>query len=154
MRTKQMALDALKHCNGNLNDPVQCWEIAIIEQAISALEADLTAKVEPVGSNGWLIDGSLLYRLEDGINCDEINVTQAGGSRDLVIRGFTAKALLDLIAKPKQAEAPAGFVLVPIEPTVDMLKAYMAVPYDEIDQVSEGKEGWKAMISAAPRPAP
>src|SRR5437868_11507021 len=31
----------------------------------------------------WLRDGSLVYRLRDGVNCDEINVTMAGGSREV-----------------------------------------------------------------------
>jgi hypothetical protein len=33
-------------------------------------------------TDGWLIDGSLIYRLNaEGVNCDEINVTMANGSR-------------------------------------------------------------------------
>lgn len=57
-------------------------------------------------AGGWLIGGSLLYRLnEHGNNCDEINVTQANGSRDPVIREFTARALLKRITEPKDPES-------------------------------------------------
>lgn len=45
----------------------------------------------------WLIDGSLLYRLENGRNCDEINVTMIGGSRDDFLRHCAATKLKSLI---------------------------------------------------------
>lgn len=49
--------------------------------------------------DGWLQDGSLLYRLTDERqpqNRDEINVTMAGGSRDERDRAAMASALLGM----------------------------------------------------------
>lgn len=37
----RQALEALKHCDGNLNAPVQAWEIATVQQAITALQGAL-----------------------------------------------------------------------------------------------------------------
>lgn len=53
----------------------------------------MTAK--PTGV--WLLDGDLVYRLADtphGVsNCDEIRVTQVGGSRGVVARQERAEAI-------------------------------------------------------------
>jgi hypothetical protein len=70
---------------------------------LMALEADIAQGVEP---HGWLIDGSLLYRLNDhGNNCDEINVSMANGSRTPEIRAFVAAALLTRITTPQEPAA-------------------------------------------------
>lgn len=55
----------------------------------------------------WLVSGGLLYRLKDGTNCDEINVTMAGGSRDDLPRNCVASYLQGVIAKSAQATAAA-----------------------------------------------
>jgi len=69
-----------------------------------------------VKPGGWLIDGSLLYRLNEyGSNCDEINVTQTNGSRDPMFREFAAKALLKRITAP-QEPAAAGWMTIETAP--------------------------------------
>lgn len=49
----------------------------------------------------WLQDGSLIYRLEQTslgrFNCDEINVTQVGGSRAIAPRAARAAELIKMI---------------------------------------------------------
>lgn len=49
----------------------------------------------------WLQDGSLIYRLEQTslgrFNCDEINVTQVGGSRAIAPRAARAAELIKRI---------------------------------------------------------
>lgn len=56
-------------------------------------------------SSGWLIDGGLLYRLNDeGANCDEINVTLAGGLRTEAARVERAEAILNMLTIQKAAD--------------------------------------------------
>jgi len=55
----------------------------------------------------WLIVDSLLYRLNEyDVNCDEINVTMAGGSRKEAPRAERAKQLLAMLAA--RAAAPVS----------------------------------------------
>jgi hypothetical protein len=72
--------------------------------------------VEPVACDGWLQEGSLLYRLTDGRkpqNRDEINVTMADESRSVESRTRRAGELLDriratppIVATPLAAQKP------------------------------------------------
>lgn len=56
-------------------------------------------------SSGWLIDGGLLYRLNDeGANCDEINVTMACGLRTEAARVELAEAILNMLTIQKAAD--------------------------------------------------
>ena len=56
-------------------------------------------------SSGWLIDGGLLYRLNDeGANCDEINVTMAGGLRTEAARVERAGEVLNMLTNQKAAD--------------------------------------------------
>ena len=56
-------------------------------------------------SSDWLIDGGLLYRLNDsGTNCDEINVTMAGGLRTEAARVERAEAILNMLTIQKAAD--------------------------------------------------
>jgi hypothetical protein len=45
----------------------------------------------------WLRDGNLIYKLKDGVNCDEIVVNMSGGSRDSKSKEEKAEKLLKLI---------------------------------------------------------
>ena len=59
---------------------------------------DVVLPADSVDLGGWLIDGSLIYKLdEQGINCDEINVTMANGSRSAEDRARKAVEVLDSI---------------------------------------------------------
>jgi hypothetical protein len=52
----------------------------------------------------WVQSDGLLYRLnEAGVNCDEINVTQANGSRSPTSRGARAMQLFALLTGPGDA---------------------------------------------------
>ena len=56
-------------------------------------------------SSDWLIEGGLLYRLNDeGTNCDEINVTMAGGLRTEAARVERAEAILNMLTIKKAAD--------------------------------------------------
>lgn len=46
----------------------------------------------------WQVDGGLVYRLKNGVNCDEINVTMANGSRGNDERYAAASAVLVAIS--------------------------------------------------------
>jgi hypothetical protein len=94
--------------------------------AIEMIDAILSAPAqpapvqEPVASDGWLQEGSLLYRLTDGRkpqNRDEINVTMADGSRSVESCTRRAGELLDRIratppAAPKVVDCHATGVCV------------------------------------------
>jgi len=70
---------------------------------IAELERELAeAKAAvPVLPTDWLIHGSLLYRLsEHEVNCDEINITMADGSRKEAPRRQRAEAILAMLAAP------------------------------------------------------
>lgn len=56
----------------------------------------------------WLVSGGLLYRLKDGVNCDEINVTMAAGVRDDAVRQAVAVRLQGLMAALSQPILSAG----------------------------------------------
>lgn len=57
----------------------------------------------------WLVSGGLIYRLRDGVNCDEINVAMVDGSRDTGARTTKAGVILALLEAPVQ---PAALVAV------------------------------------------
>lgn len=68
--------------------------------------APVAAPVAQGDAHGWLIDGSLVYRLNDiGVNCDEINVTMADGSRKEGPRAARAQAILANIWSPDRLTA-------------------------------------------------
>jgi hypothetical protein len=53
-------------------------------------------------TDGWLIDGSLIYRLNaEGVNCDEINVTMVNGSR---AKGACHDAAVELLTELRAIE--------------------------------------------------
>lgn len=56
----------------------------------------------------WLVSGGLIYRLRDGVNCDEINVAMVDGSRDTDHRHGKANALLALLATTVQPVVEAA----------------------------------------------
>lgn len=60
----------------------QAARIAELEAQIAAASTPVVEQ-KPVTNNGWLIDGSLVYKLDptNTMNAFEINVTQAEGSR-------------------------------------------------------------------------
>ena len=46
----------------------------------------------------WMVDGSLVYRLDqDGVNYEEINVSMTGGSHDRIKRYLMAKDLAEYL---------------------------------------------------------
>jgi hypothetical protein len=59
--------------------------------------AKLADEYVRVPMTGWKQDGNLLYRLKEGSNYDEINVSQAKGSRMLQDRTKRAAELLAMI---------------------------------------------------------
>lgn len=73
-------------------------------------------------SSDWLIDGGLLYRLNDrGTNCDEINVTMAGNSRRAATRAERAEEILNMLKAVQQAEDH-------IEQPLEMVAAPVVLP--------------------------
>ena len=73
-----------------------CGGSGHIDDVQTAVAVDAAQYHQP---DGWLQDGSLLYRLTDERqpqNRDEINVTMAGGSRDERDRAAMASALLGM----------------------------------------------------------
>lgn len=76
-------------------------------------------------SSDWLIDGGLLYRLNDrGTNCDEINVTMAGGLRTEAARVKRAEEILNMLKAVQQAEDH-------IEQPLEMVAAPVVLPEPE-----------------------
>lgn len=73
--------------------------IGILERALAAPErSGKTADEGEALPSDWMIVDSLLYRLnEAGVNCDEINVTMAGGSRELAARSKSAQRLFAML---------------------------------------------------------
>lgn len=78
---------------------------------------------------------------------------KAGYTIDTAVPLDTIRAVL--AATAPRAAVPDGFVLVPIEPTIEMLRAEdAAIPSDdsEDDGYAWSKASWKAMLSASPTP--
>lgn len=96
--------------------------VGIVEILARQTPADTVPRSEPkatVPTDGWLQDGSLLYRLTDGHrpeNRDEINVTMADGWRFHAVRERRAAQLLDRI---RGNRAPA------VTPDVDALAQFI-----------------------------
>jgi hypothetical protein len=154
MDSKKMAIAALKLLDPTLK--FKDWQNGLGEEigdqmraVVTALKADIA---KPVEQHGWLIDGSLLYRLnEHGSNCDEINVNMANGSRTPEIRAFVAAALLTRITTPQEPAAiPAGWMLVPIEPTDAMLSAFNTAVNTWCKEFGDDADVYKAILAAAP----
>lgn len=133
MKTKQLALDALKllvsytrACEGLLNAS-PAGQIGVADEANAALTADLAAKVEPVAK--------VVLTEKLGLPCLQW--------LDLEKQFEMADGQL-LYASPQAV--PAGFVLVPIEPTNEMVSVmwYWGTKKSELE----------AILKAAPRPAP
>ena len=77
-------------------DCPHCGGSGHVDDVQTAVAVDAAQYRQP---DGWLQDGSLLYRLTDERqpqNRDEINVTMAGGSRDERDRAAMASALLGM----------------------------------------------------------
>lgn len=71
---------------------------------------ELEQALKTVAAPGWECDGSLLYRLRDGINCDELEVRMVDGSRDPQLREARALDLHTLLtpgAASDDSVAPA-----------------------------------------------
>jgi hypothetical protein len=103
----KLALNALERTNsepGSLAFERELEAITAIKQALAAPAAPVRAALH----DGWLQEGSLLYRLTDGRepqNRDEINVTMADGSRSTESRTRRAGELLDRIRTTPPAAA-------------------------------------------------
>lgn len=102
-------------------------ELEAMLDAVGAggVSAQRVTQSQPLkASSDWLIDGGLLYRLNDrGTNCDEINVTMAGGLRTEAARVERAGAILNMLKAVQQAEdhieQPIEMVAAPAELNLD-----------------------------------
>jgi hypothetical protein len=117
---------------------------------------------QPAPTDGWLQEGSLLYRLTDGRkpqNRDEINVTMADESRSVESCTRRAGELLDRIrttppAAPKVVDCHATGVCVQ-----SGLRAEMPAPVQPVDSVQAignlmfALTKWKATTSKTAPPA-
>ena len=45
----------------------------------------------------WLRDGSLVYKLKNGVNCDEINISMVNGSRNPEQRELQASIMQHML---------------------------------------------------------
>ena len=104
-KAAQAALTALENLDG-IDTETECVTICVGDE-INALRAALAEpeQSEPVPSDGWLQEGSLLYRLTNdrhAENRDEINVTMADGSRSEASRTRRAGELLDRIRETRR----------------------------------------------------
>lgn len=70
---------------------------AVVLDLITRLDAVAPQSVS-VPRDGWLIDRGLIYRLKNGANCDEINVTMVDGSRDDERCNLAATEILEVLA--------------------------------------------------------
>lgn len=115
------------HTDGNWN-VIEYYLAADVERLL----AQAGATAEPsLAIDGWMVDGSLIYRLNDkGVNCDEINVTMVNGSRANDARHDAAVELLTELTSITQV--PAAEVraedLKAIEDAVDVLDAFGNLP--------------------------
>ena len=89
-----------------LHDKVQELEAMLSAVGAGGVSAQrVTQSPTLKASSDWLIDGGLLYRLNDsGTNCDEINVTMAGGLRTEAARVERAEAILNMLTIQKAAD--------------------------------------------------
>lgn len=102
-------------------------ELEAMLEAVGAggVSAQRVTQSQPLkASSDWLIDGGLLYRLNDeGTNCDEINVTMAGGLRTEAARVERAGEILNMLKAVQQAEdcieQPLEMVAAPAELNLD-----------------------------------
>ena len=126
MTPKQIAAikGMLAYFDSGNNIPVDKAVIKANCAEVAALRAAL-AEPAPVQSDGWLQDGSLLYRLtaeKRPQNRDEINVTMADGSRTAEARTRRAGELLDRI---RQRPAPPADV--PMLTDEELVEHYCAI---------------------------
>lgn len=87
--------------------------------ATSSDQASAGGQNDQENPDGWLQETSLLYRLTDDripYNCDEINVTQANGSRSLEARTRRASELLNLLRKSATDSAASSDSCADCEP--------------------------------------
>lgn len=72
--------------------------IANVHTALAAPDVEVQGAAPSGNPRNWLIDGCLIYRLnDDGVNCDEINVTMVHGSYGALKREAFAASLLNVI---------------------------------------------------------
>jgi hypothetical protein len=105
-------MDGGKYILSKINKYWLTWQAAI--ECKENQIKDLEAQLEAVGAGGmqamkpsapkiengeWLRDGSLIYRLSEGRNADEINVNMAAGSRSERIREERAKFIFSLLTQ-------------------------------------------------------
>jgi hypothetical protein len=60
-----------------------------------------------IDAGGWLRDGSLIYRLSEGRNVDEINVNMAAGSRSYQACSWRAAMILEMFNRDSKKESEA-----------------------------------------------
>lgn len=79
------------------------WLVFGQDVETSGVSAQRVTQSQPLkASSDWLMDGGLLYRLNDrGTNCDEINVTMAGGLRTEAARVERAGEILNMLTIQK-----------------------------------------------------
>lgn len=105
--TDEQIEQAWEACDRAESGTLKVWILAA-RWAESIIAADRALQGEQEApKNDWLIDGSLLYRLNDDIrpsNCDEINVTMAHGSRAEDVKNRRALALLEILIAQGETE--------------------------------------------------
>lgn len=113
----------------------------------AALQQEVQAMKPPapkIENGGWLRDGSLIYRLSEGGNVDEINVTMAAGSRSERIREERAKIILSLLTQ-SQDDALLQAQAKQIEALTDQLArcrdAFLPTADSELEEI------WQSAIS-------
>jgi hypothetical protein len=114
--------------------------------------------LDTLNRDGWKIDGSLIYRLNDkGVNCDEINITMVNGSRAAEVRHDAA---VELLAELSSTADKASEVRAALERDAARYRFLryadldaMAASYWPEGQVPEG-EAFDSAIDAALAAAP
>lgn len=110
---------------GTIEEGTGAWLVFGQDVETSGVSAQRVTQSQPLkASSDWLIDGGLLYRLNDeGTNCDEINVTMAGGLRTEAARVERAGEILNMLKAVQQAEdcieQPLEMVAAPAELNLD-----------------------------------
>lgn len=117
----------------------------------------------PVRNNHkWLQENTLIYRLTDDVrpvNCDEINVTMADGSRSMEKRTERATEILNLLQGVSRVtvENPLGlkkFSALEFINTDEELDAYVAEQVDEAIKAHTAGAATPAAPQPSPSPAP
>lgn len=98
--------DKHPEARGAIEEGTGAWLVFGQDVETSGVSAQRVTQSQPLkASSDWLIEGGLLYRLNDrGTNCDEINVTMAGGLRTEAARVERAEAILNMLTIQKAAD--------------------------------------------------